>query len=56
MQRAVREIYVDPAISDYIVRLVSASRTHPDVYLGASPRGSLALLPRQPGLGRHVRT
>jgi MoxR-like ATPase len=34
---------VDPAISDYIVRLVSATRTHPDVYLGASPRGSLAL-------------
>ena len=43
MQRAVREIYVDPAIADYIVRLVSATRTHPDVYLGASPRGSLAL-------------
>jgi MoxR-like ATPase len=43
MQQAVREIYVDPAISDYIVRLASASRTHPDVYLGASPRGSLAL-------------
>jgi MoxR-like ATPase len=43
MQQAVREIYVDPAISDYIVRLVSATRTHPDVYLGASPRGSLAL-------------
>lgn len=43
MQRSVREIYVDPAISDYIVRLVSATRSHPDVYLGASPRGSLAL-------------
>jgi MoxR-like ATPase len=43
MQSAVREIYVDPAISDYIVRLVSATRSHPDVYLGASPRGSLAL-------------
>ena len=43
MQRAVREVYVDPAISDYIVRLVSATRTHPDAYLGASPRGSLAL-------------
>ena len=43
MQQAVREIYVDPAISDYIVRLVGATRTHPDVYLGASPRGSLAL-------------
>ena len=43
MQKAVREIYVDPAVADYIVRLVSATRTHPDVYLGASPRGSLAL-------------
>ncbi len=43
MQRSVREVYVDPAISDYIVRLVSATRAHPDVYLGASPRGSLAL-------------
>ena len=43
MQRAVREIYVDPVVADYIVRLVSATRTHPDVYLGASPRGSLAL-------------
>jgi len=43
MQAAVREIYVDPAVSDYIVRLVSATRTHPDVYLGASPRGSIAL-------------
>jgi MoxR-like ATPase len=43
LQAAVREIYVDPAVADYIVRLVSATRTHPDVYLGASPRGSLAL-------------
>jgi MoxR-like ATPase len=43
MQSAVREVYVDPAISDYIVRLVSSTRSHPDVYLGASPRGSLAL-------------
>ena len=43
MQAAVREVYVDPAISDYIVRLVSSTRSHPDVYLGASPRGSLAL-------------
>jgi MoxR-like ATPase len=43
MQDGVREIYVDSAVSDYIVRLVNATRTHPDVYLGASPRGSLAL-------------
>jgi MoxR-like ATPase len=43
MQKAVREVYVDPVVADYIVRLVGATRTHPDVYLGASPRGSLAL-------------
>jgi len=34
MQAGVREIYVDSAISDYIVRLVNATRNHPDVYLG----------------------
>jgi MoxR-like ATPase len=43
MQAAVREIYVDSSISDYIVRLVNNTRNHPDVYLGASPRGSIAL-------------
>jgi MoxR-like ATPase len=43
MQAAVREVYVDPSVADYIVRLVGATRTHPDVYLGASPRGSIAL-------------
>ncbi len=43
LQTGVREIYVDSAVSDYIVRLVNATRNHPDIYLGASPRGSLAL-------------
>jgi MoxR-like ATPase len=43
LQGAVREIYVDSTVSDYIVRLVNGTRNHPDVYLGASPRGSLAL-------------
>jgi MoxR-like ATPase len=43
LQTGVREIYVDSAVSDYIVRLVNATRSHPDIYLGASPRGSLAL-------------
>ncbi len=42
-QRAVREIYVADEIKRYIVDLVTASRHHPDVYLGSSPRGSLAL-------------
>ena len=43
MQASVREVYVDPTVADYIVRLVSGTRNHPDVYLGASPRGSIAL-------------
>lgn len=43
MQAAVRDIYVDPTVAEYIVRLVGATRSHPDVYLGASPRGSIAL-------------
>ena len=43
MQAAVREIYVDASVADYIVRLVNSTRNHPDVSLGASPRGSIAL-------------
>jgi MoxR-like ATPase len=39
----VREVYVDEKIKEYIVDLVRATREHPDVYLGASPRGSLGL-------------
>jgi MoxR-like ATPase len=43
LQRAVKEIYVDPLIKQYIVELSNATREHESVYLGASPRGSLAL-------------
>src|SRR5919112_939580 len=43
MQAAVREIYVDSTVADYIVRLVNGTRNHGDIYLGASPRGSIAL-------------
>jgi MoxR-like ATPase len=43
MQTAVRDIYVDSTVAEYIVRLVNGTRNHPDVYLGASPRGSIAL-------------
>jgi MoxR-like ATPase len=42
-QEEVKKAYVDPLVKEYIVELVNASRKHPDVYLGASPRGSLAL-------------
>ncbi len=44
MQRIVRDIYVDPKIYKYIVSLVQATRTHPSVSLGASPRASVALM------------
>ncbi|MDP9236573.1 MAG: MoxR family ATPase [Chloroflexota bacterium] len=43
MQRAVKEVWVDPLIKQYIVLVVDATRKHGSVYLGASPRGSLAL-------------
>ncbi|MBN1562218.1 MAG: MoxR family ATPase [Anaerolineae bacterium] len=42
-QDAVREIYLSSEVKSYIVGLVTASRQHQDVYLGASPRGALAL-------------
>ena len=44
LQLAVRSIHVDPQLQRYIVHIVSLTREHPDVYLGASPRGSLSLM------------
>ncbi len=43
-QAKVRQIFVHQKVRDYVVRLAQGTRTHPDVALGASPRGSLALL------------
>ncbi len=42
-QEAVKEIYVAPPIKHYIVELTRRTREYPEVYLGASPRGSLTL-------------
>ena len=42
-QEAVREIYVDPLVKEYIVNIVRQTREHPDVYLGSSSRGALAI-------------
>lgn len=42
-QSAVQDVYVDDLIKRYIIEIVTATRQHPDIYLGASPRGSLAL-------------
>ncbi len=41
---AVKEVHIDPAIYKYIVEIVSATRNHPFISLGASPRASLALM------------
>lgn len=43
IQEAVKTVYVDDLIREYIVGLVDKSRTHAEAALGASPRGSLAL-------------
>jgi MoxR-like ATPase len=43
LQAAVRQIYVDDLVKQYIVAVVGATRQHPSIYLGSSPRGSLAL-------------
>ncbi len=37
------DVYVDETLEDYMVRIIHATREHPDLSLGASPRGSLAL-------------
>jgi MoxR-like ATPase len=43
MQEQLRNVYADPLIKQYIVEIVEKTRTHSDVYLGASPRGALTL-------------
>ena len=43
IQQQVRTIHVDASIREYIVAITHATRQHQNVYLGASPRGSLAL-------------
>ncbi len=42
-QQLVKDIFVAKEVQQYIINLITASRRHPDVYLGSSPRGSLAL-------------
>jgi MoxR-like ATPase len=43
LEQQVWDVHVDDSIQDYVVRIVDATRHHPDLALGASPRGSLAL-------------
>ncbi len=43
LQRAVRDVHVEPAIEEYILDIVDATRTCPDLHVGVSVRGTLAL-------------
>src|SRR5207302_2343237 len=43
-QLACAAVYCEPSLKDYCVRLVQRTREHPDVALGASPRGALGQL------------
>ena len=43
LQETVRGIHIEDSVKQYIVALVDATRHHSAIYLGASPRGSLAL-------------
>ena len=43
VQSQVADIHVDDSIRDYLVGIVRSTRAHPDVALGSSPRGTLAL-------------
>ncbi len=42
--RAVRDVHVSEPIRRYVINLVTATRTHPDLRLGASPRATLHLV------------
>ncbi len=43
MQKEAREIYVDKSLRDYVVAIVEKTRSHTSLFLGGSPRASLAL-------------
>ncbi|MFQ5400775.1 MAG: AAA family ATPase [Anaerolineae bacterium] len=42
-QKAVKDIYIDRQVKEYIVEIVHRTRQHPEVYLGSSSRGALAI-------------
>jgi MoxR-like ATPase len=44
LQDAVRQVFVHASVQNYIVEIVSSTRDHSQIEVGASPRGSLALL------------
>jgi MoxR-like ATPase len=43
-QRAIRDVHLSPGVREYTYRIAAATRTHPRLTLGASPRAGIALL------------
>jgi len=43
LQNSVKDVFVDDLVKQYIAAVVGATRNHPGIFLGASPRGSLSL-------------
>ncbi|MBU5467921.1 MoxR family ATPase [Virgibacillus sp. MSJ-26] len=44
IQEEVKDVYVDQNVQQYIVNLVKATRENENIFLGVSPRGSIALM------------
>ena len=44
MQESVKDVHIDPSLKQYMVQLVTETRNHPMLALGASPRASLGLM------------
>lgn len=43
-QKRIEQVYIRPELLDYIAAIVHSTRNNPDLFLGASPRASLALM------------
>ncbi len=43
MRESLEQVQLHPDLLEYVVSLVAATRTHPQVTVGASPRGTLAV-------------
>ncbi|MFN4190064.1 MAG: AAA family ATPase [Pseudothermotoga sp.] len=43
-KEAIKKVYIDDSVIDYIIRIVSRTREHEDIALGSSPRGAIALM------------
>ncbi|EQB37004.1 MULTISPECIES: AAA family ATPase [Virgibacillus] len=44
IQEEVKAVYIDTNVQQYIINLIASTRSNPAVYLGVSPRGSIALM------------